>query len=104
MRRATGPWLLSGRARGLGRATFARAEGQTGRMDIAQWWPELRPPTREWLVANNGDVVAPSVLAEIVEAGGPGPSDPWWVTDDEATGPVMPDQAVDWIEETANEE
>jgi len=73
-------------------------------MPIAQWWPKLQPQTRDWLIANNGDVVPPPVVAEIAEAGGPATSDAWWVMDEEATGPVMPDEAIDWIEETANEE
>ena len=73
-------------------------------MPIAQWWPELRQQTRDWLIANNGDVVTASIVAEIAEAGGPATSDAWWVTDEEAPGPVMPDEAIDWIEATANEE
>jgi hypothetical protein len=73
-------------------------------MPIAQWWPRLRQQTRDWLIANNGDVVPPAVMAEIAEAGGPVTCDAWWVTDEDATGPVMPDEAIDWVEETANEE
>ena len=73
-------------------------------MPIAQWWPKLQQRTRDWLVANNGDVVPPSVVAEIVAAGGPATSDAWWVTDETAAGSVLPDEAIDWIEEVANEE
>ncbi len=73
-------------------------------MSIAQWWPRLLPQTRDWLIANNGDAVPPAIRAEIAEAGGPAPSDAWWVVEEDATGPVMPDDAVDWIDETANEE
>jgi hypothetical protein len=80
-------------------------EEQTEPMPIAQWWPRLQQQTRDWLIANNGDVVPPAVMAEIAEAGGPTTSDSWWVAqDEEATGRVMPDEAIDWIEETANEE
>jgi hypothetical protein len=78
---------------------------QTESMPIAHWWPQLRPQTRDWLIANNGDVVPPDIMLEIADAGGPGSSDSWWVAaDEDATGSVMPDEAIDWIEETANEE
>jgi len=73
-------------------------------MRIEQWWPTLQQQTRDWLIANNGDAVPPAVRAEIAEAGGPATSDAWWVTGEDTTGPVMPDEAIDWIEETANEE
>jgi len=73
-------------------------------MPIEQWWPKLRPQTRDWLIANNGDAVPPAVMTDIAEAGGPATSDAWWVTGDDVTDPVMPDEAIDWIEETANEE
>jgi hypothetical protein len=73
-------------------------------MPIEQWWPKMQPDTRDWLIANNGDAVPPVVMADIAEAGGPAASDAWWVTGDDMTGPVMPDEAIDWIEETANEE
>jgi hypothetical protein len=73
-------------------------------MRIAEWWPKLQHRTREWLIANNDDVVPPAIMAEIAEAGGPPTSDSWWVADVDATGRVMPDEAIDWIEATANEE
>lgn len=73
-------------------------------MLIAQWWPKLQQQTRDWLIANNGDVVPPALGAEIAEAGGPPQSDTWWVPGEDGTGPVMPDDAIDWIEEFANTE
>ena len=76
----------------------------TPRVNIDVWWPRLRDDTREWLVANNGDAVPTSVMADIEAAGGPAPSDPWWSDDPEADGRRMPDEAVDWIEEAANAE
>ena len=39
-------------------------------MSIEQWWPKLKPSTRDWLIENNGDVVPAEVLSEIEEAGG----------------------------------
>ena len=71
-------------------------------MRIEQWWPRLKPATREWLIENNGDQVPAEVVAEIAEAGGPVASDPWWVQ--RAPGFYVPDEATDWIEAVANGE
>lgn len=73
-------------------------------MTVERWWPKLRPETREWLIANNGDAVPVEIVDEIAAAGGPGPEDSWWALDESPSGPVMPDSAVDWIEEVANKE
>jgi Methyltransferase domain len=76
----------------------------TGVMAIEVWWPRLQPATRAWLVANNGDAVPAPIVEEIVHAGGPGRSDAWWVAQDGSADARMPDAAIDWIEEIANEE
>ncbi len=73
-------------------------------MAMESWWPLLRPETREWLIANNGDVVPPRIVEEIAAVGGPLPSDPWWEDQEGSEGRCMPDGAVDWIEEVANDE
>ena len=73
-------------------------------MSIEVWWPGLRPGTRDWLIANNGDVVPPPIVDEIAEAGGPARTDDWWVSQEGSTGAHMPDVATDWIEEVANDE
>jgi hypothetical protein len=73
-------------------------------VSIAEWWPKLRPETRSWLTANNGDAVPASLVDEIAAAGGPASDDLWWVRDENPDGPVMPDSSVDWIEELANGE
>ena len=72
-------------------------------MSIEQWWPRLKPSTREWLIENNGDEVPAAVVAEIAEAGGPMASDQWWVGQG-APGFHIPDEAADWIEAVANGE
>ena len=72
-------------------------------MSIDVWWPELRPGTRDWLIANNGDAVPTPIRQEIQEAGGPPGSDAWWVTQGGPTGTYLPDAATDWIEEIAND-
>jgi hypothetical protein len=76
-------------------------------MSIDEWWPKLRPGTRQWLIANNGDAVPATIIDEIEAVGGPAESDEWWVDQDGsdgAGGPSMPDEAIDWIEEIANAE
>lgn len=73
-------------------------------MSIEQWWGKLRPATREWLIANNGDLVPAAVVAEIAGAGGPASTDSWWTGQDGAPGHYFPDEAIDWVEATANDE
>lgn len=73
-------------------------------MTIEAWWPRLRPETREWLIANNGDAVSPLIVDEIAAKGGPAVTDAWWAELDGSSGRGMPDEAVDWIEEAANDE
>lgn len=72
-------------------------------MSIEQWWAKLQPSTQEWLIDNNGDVVPPAVVAEITGAGGPAADDSWW-GQGETPGHYFPDDAIDWVEATANDE
>ncbi len=51
------------------------------------WWPRLQPKTRDWLVANNGDVVPAEVRDEIIAVSGPITADAWWAGTD---GPEWP--------------
>ena len=73
-------------------------------MSIEQWWPRLTPESREWLIANNGDVIAPPVLEEITRVAGPISTAAWWVGRQEPSGWFLSDAAVDWIEGAANGE
>lgn len=74
-------------------------------MTIDASWDQLSSDTREWLVANNGGPVPPAVVEQIERAGGPAASDPWWAaSDDDPSEVMLPDSAVDWVEEIANEE
>jgi hypothetical protein len=77
---------------------------QTVSMSIEVWWPKLRPGTREWLIANNGDAVTASIMDEIEAVGGPAQADGWWVAGGDPDGFYLPDDAIDWIEEIANAE
>jgi len=73
-------------------------------MTIAVWWPKLSAQTQEWLIGNNGDTVPEPVMAEIAGVGGPSVSDPWWSETEASGGRSMPDDAIDWIEEIANDD
>ncbi|MEV4988433.1 hypothetical protein [Pseudarthrobacter sp. LMD1-1-1.1] len=73
-------------------------------MNIQQWWLKLQPSTQQWLMENNGDVLPDRITAEIIDAGGPPKGDPWWGEIREAEELVLPDEAIDWIEEIANDE
>jgi hypothetical protein len=84
--------------------SFGESSGESSGESIEVWWPRLKPATREWLIANNGDAVPDAIVEEIAAAGGPARSDPWWVDDDESTASLLPDDATDWIEEVANDE
>lgn len=73
-------------------------------MTIDMWWPRLRPETRQWLIANNGDAVPAAIVDEIAAAGGPSATDAWWEDQEGTQGRCMPDDAIDWIEDAANDE
>jgi hypothetical protein len=73
-------------------------------MSIEQWWPKLKPSTREWLIENNGDVVPAEVLREIGDTGGSVASGAWWVGESGPAGFYFSDEAIDWIEATGNGE
>jgi hypothetical protein len=73
-------------------------------MDIEQWWPRLKPSTRDWLIENNGDVVPEEIVTEITHAGGMVTSHEWWVGEIDPSGFYFSDEAADWIEAVANDE
>ena len=73
-------------------------------MSIEEWWPKLQSESRDYLIANNGDVVPPKLVQEITGAGGVVTSDAWWLGQSGPAGLVLSDEAVAWIEEVANGE
>ena len=73
-------------------------------MDIENWWPNLQPSTRQWLIAHNGEALPAEVASEIRRAGGTVASDGSSVDEHGETGSVLSDDAIDWIEAVANEE
>lgn len=73
-------------------------------MRIEEWWPRVDPSTRQWLIDNNGDVVPPTVLEKITAVAGVPTAGDSWVGDNDSEGLFLSDEAIDWIEETANDE
>lgn len=55
-------------------------------------------------MVNNGSPVPSTIVEQIELVGGPAGSDPWWTKDDDSAELLLPDAAVDWIEEFANRE
>lgn len=81
-----------------------RDDGRLLVMNIEHWWPKLTPSTRAWLIQNNGDVVPPDIVAETSSVGGCGNPEEWWVGQIGPAGFFISDDAIDWIEELANDE
>jgi len=73
-------------------------------MEIMEWWPNLDSDAKAWLIAHNAEAVSPDVLSKIVAAGGSVASSAWWVGESGPDGFFLSDEAVDWIETTANDE
>ncbi|GAA3200155.1 hypothetical protein [Microbacterium terregens] len=73
-------------------------------MKTIEWWPLLDGDAQAWLIAHNGDAVSTEVLSKIVAAGGSLTSDAWWIGEAGTEGFYLSDEAVDWIEATANDE
>lgn len=72
-------------------------------MDIPTLWSRLDEPTREWLIEHNGEPLVPAVRDALVEAND-GSLDAAWFSEDDGDGPVLIDDAVDWIDAVANDE
>ena len=73
-------------------------------MSIQDWWPLLNSSTQQWLINNNGDIVPPNILDQIMAVAGQPTADASWVGDDGREGFSLSDEATDWIEQTANDE
>lgn len=69
-------------------------------MDIAQWWHRVDPQDQDWLIEHNGEPLPPPMLDAITAAG----ADDRWLGTIEPGGICLTDDAVDWIEGTANGE
>ena len=64
----------------------------------------MDPSTQQWLINNNGDVVPQNILDQITTVAGAPTADASWVGDNAREGFLLSDEAIDWIEETANDE
>ena len=73
----------------------------SGSVDLPTLWPRLDMQTRDWLMAHNGEPLAPAVVDALTLANG-GSTDTSWFSDHEDG--VLTDEAVDWIEGVANDE
>ncbi|WP_334173166.1 hypothetical protein [Sinomonas sp.] len=72
-------------------------------MDISQWWRLIRPDTRAWLIAHNGEALAPPIIDDILAVTGGTTDSQWWGGEAQG-GPLLTDEATDWIEAVANDE
>jgi hypothetical protein len=70
-------------------------------MELQGLWTYLRPETRDWLIAHNGESLPPVILADLLTANGGSPESSWWARD-EVGRLGLPDDAVDWIDGVAN--
>ena len=66
--------------------------------------PLLDWTTQQWLINNNGDVVTPDALDQITAVAGEPTADTPWVGDAVPEGFSLLEEAIDWIEMTANDE
>lgn len=73
-------------------------------MRIEDWWPQLDTETKQWMIGNNGDAVPAEILERIMAVAGDSAAHAPWVGSEDAEGIFLSDQAVDWIEATANGE
>lgn len=80
------------------------ATGSINRMDMSQIWPRLATSTQTWLVDHNGEPLPDDIVGEVLTVTA-GQRDPSWCAGDSQQGQAqLSDEAVDWIDETANGE
>lgn len=73
-------------------------------MDMSQVWPRLASSTQTWLIEHNGEPLPDDIVGAILIATS-GQKDPrWWAEESREGETQLTDEAVDWIEETANGE
>jgi hypothetical protein len=73
-------------------------------MDMSQIWQGLATSTQTWLIEHNGEPVPDGILSEILTVTA-GQKDPrWWAGNPQEGETQLTDEAVDWIDETANGE
>ena len=71
---------------------------------MSRIWPRLSTSTQTWLVDHNGEPLPDDILSEVLAAAA-GQRDPrWWAGNTGQGETQLTDEAVDWIDETANGE
>jgi hypothetical protein len=73
-------------------------------MRIDEWWSELVPSTRQWLIDNAGEAVPAWVLEQITAVTGEPTDDDDWAADVDADDFYLSDEATDWVEAAGNDE
>jgi hypothetical protein len=73
-------------------------------MRIDEWWSELVPSTRQWLIDNAGEAVPAWVLEQITAVTGEPTADDDWAADVDADDFYLSDEATDWVEAAGNDE
>jgi len=73
-------------------------------MSLETWWSAVRPETRDWLVAHNGEPLPADIVDDIERVSGPVDPEAWWVAGRRPGGLRLSDAAVDWVEAVANGE
>ena len=73
-------------------------------MDLPQIWARLRPETRQWLSDHNGEPLPDVVVTELLSVTQGERDASWWAGESRDGETQLTDAAVDWIEETANQE
>jgi hypothetical protein len=73
-------------------------------MSIENWWPKLDAEGQDWLIQHNGEVVPADLLRRINRLGGLICTPANVVGEARPDGFHFSDEAVDWIEATANGE
>jgi hypothetical protein len=73
-------------------------------MDFSQIWPMLSSSSRGWLMEHNGEPLPEEVIADILGVTGGERNDQWWAGPSVEGETELTEEAVDWIEDAANDE
>ena len=71
---------------------------------MSQIWPRLAKSTQTWLIEHNGEPLTGEVLDEVLRVTAGRRDSRWWAGDSDDGETLLTDEAVDWIDETANGE
>ncbi len=66
--------------------------------DVATWWPELKPESRDWLSGNRRQTLPPEVWLDVASAGGEAAGGYWPPVENSLSGFDLSDSDWDAIE------